>query len=117
MRAQHVVEHNEEVRTKGVGQYLQLRDSDLDPEAGKRRFFIFCSSILLVLFFIIIRYNIFKTHLDTINVLQQYFLFSIIDASGSKEVKKFIYLFFLIFFLILFLGSSRKTYKRVSLPK
>ena len=70
-RAQKAIEHNERVEKSGLGEYIEIRETDIEPEAAKKRF------------------EIFKKNFDTIYEMKKHFHFTVIDASGTiEEVKE-----------------------------
>lgn len=71
-RGREVHEHNEEVKRSGVGELLEERATDLDPEAARRR------------------YEVFKKRTyDALQSLREIFHFHFINAQGPiAEVQK-----------------------------
>ena len=71
-RGKQIEEHNEEVKTTGVGEIIELRPTDLDPEAARRR------------------YGVFKEQTwDALQSLKQTFFYHFINAQGSiQEVEQ-----------------------------
>lgn len=71
-RGEQIAEHNEEVKATGVGEIIELRATDLDPEAARRR------------------YGVFKEQTwDALQSLKQTFFYHFINAQGSiQEVEQ-----------------------------
>ncbi len=71
-RGQQIAEHNEEVKTTGVGEIIELRPTDLDPEAARRR------------------YAVFKEQTwEALQSLKKTFFYHFINAQGSiQEVEQ-----------------------------
>jgi adenylate kinase len=66
MRGREIREHNRQVRQSGVGELLEERITDLDPELCRRRYEMFK-----------------KTTFEALRSLQQIFHFHFIDAEGE----------------------------------
>ncbi len=65
-RGREVIEHNEEVRSSGLGELLEERKTDTDPEAARRR------------------YQVFKERTyDALQSLREVFHYHFINAQGS----------------------------------
>ena len=65
-RGKQIEEHNEEVKSTGVGEIIELRATDRDPEAARRR------------------YGVFKAQTwDALQSLKQTFFYHFINAQGS----------------------------------
>ncbi|MDA7534980.1 nucleoside monophosphate kinase [Verrucomicrobia bacterium] len=71
-RGKQIAEHNEEVKSTGVGEIIELRATDRDPEAASRR------------------YGVFKEQTwDALQSLKQTFFYHFINAQGSiQEVEQ-----------------------------
>ena len=71
-RGKQIAEHNEEVKSTGVGEIIELRATDRDPEAASRR------------------YGVFKEQTwDALQSLKQTFFYHFINAEGSiQEVEQ-----------------------------
>lgn len=71
-RGKQIAEHNEEVKSTGVGEIIELRATDRDPEAARRR------------------YGVFKEQTwDALQSLKQTFFYHFINAQGSiQEVEQ-----------------------------
>lgn len=67
-RGREIARHNEEVRNTGVGEIKELRKTDLDVEAAKRRYQIFKESTW-----------------DALQSLREVFFYHLINAQGSFE--------------------------------
>ncbi len=67
-RGRQIAIHNEEVRATGVGELQELRKTDLDIEAAKRRYRIFKESTW-----------------DALQSLREVFFYHLINAQGSVE--------------------------------
>lgn len=67
-RGREIAQHNEEVRATGVGELQELRKTDLDVEAAKRRYQIFKESTW-----------------DALQSLREVFFYHLINAQGSFE--------------------------------
>ena len=66
IRGKQILEHNKEVRETGVGELMEARATDLDPEKAKRR------------------YQVFKEQTwDALQSLQQTFHYHFINAEGA----------------------------------
>ena len=71
-RGREVAAHNEEVSSTGIGELLELRTTDLDPEAAKRRYQVFKE----------------KTY-DALQSLREIFHYHFINAQGAlPEVRE-----------------------------
>lgn len=71
-RGKQIAEHNEEVKSTGVGEIIELRATDRDPEAARRR------------------YGVFKEQTwHALQSLKQTFFYHFINAQGSiQEVEQ-----------------------------
>ena len=71
-RGKQIAEHNEEVKSTGVGEIIELRATDCDPKAASRR------------------YGVFKEQTwDALQSLKQTFFYHFINAQGSiQEVEQ-----------------------------
>ncbi|MDB4619521.1 nucleoside monophosphate kinase, partial [bacterium] len=71
-RGKQIAEHNEEVKSTGVGEIIELRATDRDPKAASRR------------------YGVFKEQTwDALQSLKQTFFYHFINAQGSiQEVEQ-----------------------------
>jgi adenylate kinase len=67
-RGRQIAQHNEEVQATGVGEIQELRQTDLDVEAAKRRYQIFKESTW-----------------DALQSLREVFFYHLINAQGSFE--------------------------------
>ena len=67
-RGREAIEHNEEVRESGVGELLEVRTTDLDPDAAHKRYLTFKQ----------------KTY-DALKDLREIFFYHFINAHGSIE--------------------------------
>jgi len=67
-RGKQIEEHNEEVKATGVGEVIELRATDRDPEAARRR------------------YSVFKEQTwDALQSLKKTFFYHFINAQGSIQ--------------------------------
>jgi adenylate kinase len=67
-RGRQIAQHNEEVRATGMGELQELRATDLDVEAAKRRYRIFKESTW-----------------DALQSLREVFFYHLINAQGTVE--------------------------------
>ena len=68
LRGRQIANHNDEVRTTGVGQLRELRATDIDVEAAKKRYRIFKESTW-----------------DALRSLREVFFYHLINAQGAHE--------------------------------